>query len=111
MEPLKTIHLLLEGEAQVDGERLRFFQGIVLYARDVQDAHERAAAVLLRREATLLSIDAEETREVDPNSVAYEQSFLDEGVLGLSGRIWVKPKLSTGGLLSKLKKFVRRSNN
>ena len=109
MEPLKAIHLLLEAEESFNGERVRFFQGIVLCARDFEHAKERAVEVLARNGQRLVSIDPEETREVNPESVGYGNARPEEGIVALSGRIWVKPKDALPGVLAKLKRLIRRA--
>lgn len=91
-ETRRAFSLLVEGEA-IEGERLRFFQSLVLYARDIQDAERQVAVILSRRDSFLVSIDPEETREVAPESVKLGGSIPEEGIVGMSGRIWVKPGL------------------
>ncbi|WNG49636.1 hypothetical protein F0U60_40095 [Archangium minus] len=92
-EKLRAICLLVEGEEDVDGERLRFFQSIVIYALDFQDAERRVTVELARRGASLISIDPEETREVEPDTVKFGGADPEAGIVGKSGRIWVKPGL------------------
>jgi hypothetical protein len=97
MEQLHAFHLLIEGEELIGGDTLQFFQGIVVYAQNVAEAEAKAGQFLSSLGAKLLSIDPEETRIVDPESVGYARENLPEGFVGMTGRIWVKPKRKRWG--------------
>ena len=98
MAESRLIHLLLECEEIVGEAPRRFFQGIVVYADDVEGARSRAAAAMARRGAKIVAVDHEETREIEPASMPYAEGAPSEGVAGLSGRVWVQSRGTDGGL-------------
>lgn len=101
----RAFHLMYEAAGDADGRPTRFVQLAVLYADSANEAKGRLTELLASRSEQLVRFDEEETREVDPATVGYANVDAIEGVVGITGRMWIVP----AGPIGRAREWFRRT--